>query len=159
MSQGGFTTPREERYLEDYVEGAVHEYGPVSLTAEEIIEFGRKYDPQAFHTDPAAARESVYGGLIASGWQTCAVFMRLFVEGYLPGPASLGSPGVDELRWLKPVRPGDQLWARITIQQVKPSHSKPDRGVVYSFCEMYNQTGEVVCTMLALNLVRLREPR
>jgi len=156
MSPNGFSTSREERYLDDFVEGAVYEYGPISLTAEEIVQFGKRYDPQAFHTDPAAAEESVYGGLIASGWQTCALFMRLFVDNYLPGKASLGSPGVDELRWLKPVKPGDELRLRITVHQVRRSKSKPDRGVLYSFCEMLNQSDQVVCTMMALNLVSYR---
>jgi acyl dehydratase len=100
MSKGYFSTPLQERCLEDYVEGDVHEFGPVSITQDEIVRFGRQFDPQVFHTDPVGAGETVYGGLIASGWHTCALFMRLFVEHYLPGPASLGSPGVDELRWL-----------------------------------------------------------
>ena len=150
------TTPRE-RYLEDYVEGSVHEFGPVTITENEILRFGREFDPQLFHTDPIAARDSVYGGLIASGWHTCSLFMRLFVEHYLPGPASLGSPGVDELRWLKPVRPGDQLSLRVTVHKVKPSISKSDRGVLFSFCEMLNQKNEVVATMMALNLIRYRK--
>ncbi len=157
MNPNGFSTPREERYLDDFVEGAVYEYGPISLTAEEIVQFGQKYDPQAFHTDPAAAQDSFYGGLIASGWQTCALFMRLFVDNYLPGKASLGSPGVDELRWLAPVKPGDELRLRITVHKVRRSKSKPDRGVLYSYCEMLNQHGQVVCTMMALNLVSYRE--
>ncbi|MCB2226696.1 MAG: MaoC family dehydratase [Desulfarculaceae bacterium] len=156
MSPESFSKNREERYLEDYVEGAVYEFGPISLTQDEIIEFGLKYDPQAFHTDPEAAKESIYGGLIASGWQTCALFMRLFVEHYLPGQASLGSPGVDELRWMRPVHPGDQLWLRITVHKVKPSKSKPDRGVLFSFCELLNQARQPVCSMMALNLISYR---
>ena len=157
MSKGGFDIRPQERYLEDYIEGAVHEFGPVSVTEEEIIQFGKKFDPQVFHTDTEKAKETVYGGLIASGWHTCGLFMRLFVENYLPGTASLGSPGVDELRWLKPVRPGDGLSLRITIQKVKPSRSKPDRGVLFSFCEMLNQKREVVASMKAMNLIRYRE--
>ena len=157
MDKGRFRTPPQERYLEDYVEGAVHEFGPVGITAEEIVQFGKTYDPQIFHTDPEKAGKTVYGGLIASGWQTCALFMRLFVKHYLAGPASLGSPGVDELRWLKPVRPGDQLTLRITVHKVKPSRSKPDRGVLFSFCEMVNQNFEVVATMMAMNLIRYRD--
>ena len=157
MSKDGFNTSPQERYLEDYVEGAVHEFGPLTITEEEIVQFGKKFDPQVFHTDPEKARETVYGGLIASGWHTCSLFMRLFVEYYLPGPASLGSPGVDELRWLKPVRPGDRLTLRITVHKVKPSSSKPDRGVLYSFCEMLNQENEVVAKMMALNLIRYRK--
>lgn len=157
MSKGSFSKPPQERYLEDYLEGAVHEFGPVTVTEEEVVQFGRKFDPQIFHTDPERAKETVYGGLIASGWHTCGLFMRLFVEHYLPGPASLGSPGVDELRWLKPVRPGDRLTLRITVHKVKPSRSKPDRGVLYSFCEMLNQQKAVVMTMMALNLIQYRD--
>jgi len=157
MSKGSFSTAPQERYLEDYTEGSVHEFGPVNITEEEIVQFGEKFDPQVFHTDPERAKETVYGGLLASGWHTCGLFMRLFVEYYLPGPASLGSPGVDELRWLKPVRPGDELTLRITVQKVKPSRSKPDRGVLFSFCEMLNQNSEVVATMMAMNLIRYRD--
>jgi acyl dehydratase len=156
MNSGKFSTGPHERYLEDYVVGAVHEFGPVGITRDEIVRFGRTFDPQLFHTDPVRAKETVYGGLIASGWHTCALFMRLFVEHYLPGDASLGSPGVDELRWLKPVRPGDELTLRITVKKIKPSRSKPDRGVLFSFCEMLNQTQAVVASMMAMNLIKYR---
>lgn len=156
MNKGKFSTTTQERYLEDYVEGAVHKFGPITITEDEIIQFGKKFDPQVFHTDPNRAEETVYGGLIASGWHTCGLFMRLFVEHYLPGPASLGSPCVDELRWLKPVRPADKLILRITVHKVKPSRSKPDRGVLFSFCEMLNQRNEVVATMMAMNLIKYR---
>jgi acyl dehydratase len=159
MNEGKFSTNAQERYLEDYVEGAIHEFGPITITEDEIIQFGKKFDPQIFHTDPNRAKDTVYGGLIASGWHTCALFMRLFVEHYLPGPASLGSPGVDELRWLKPVRPTDQLILRITVHKVKPSRSKPDRGVLFSFCEMLNQKNEVMATMMAMNLIKYRDNR
>lgn len=157
MSKGHFSTPPQERYLEDYVVGAVHEFGPVVVTEDEIVRFGRQFDPQVFHTDPQRARETVYGGLIASGWHTCGLFMRIFVEHYLPGRASLGSPGVDQLRWLKPVRPGDELRVRITVTNVKPSRSKPDRGVLFSFCEMLNPDRDVVATMMAMNLILYRD--
>ncbi len=156
MSKGVFSTTTHDRYLEDFVEGDVHEFGPSTITEDEIVRFGRQFDPQLFHTDPEAAKKTVYGGLIASGWHTCGLFMRLFVEHYLPGPASLGSPGVDELRWLKPVRPGDELTLRITVHKVKPSRSKPDRGVLFSFCEMVNQESDVVSTMMAMNLIKFR---
>ena len=159
MSTGSFSSTPQERYLEDFIEGAVHAFGPVTITEEEIVAFGKKFDPQLFHTHPEGAKETVYGGLIASGWHTCGLFMRLFVEYYLPGPASLGSPGVDELRWLRPVRPGDELTLRITVHKVKPSRSKPDRGVLFSFCEMLNQESEVVSTMMAMNLIRYREAK
>lgn len=157
MTKGKFSTSPQERYLEDYVEGDVHELGPVTITEDEIVQFGKMFDPQLFHTDPIGAKKTVYGGLIASGWHTCGLFMRLFVEHYLPGRASLGSPGVDELRWLRPVRPGDELTLRITVHQVKPSRSKPDRGVLFSFCEMLNQQRDVVATMMAMNLIRYSE--
>lgn len=157
MRTGHFSTTPQERYLEDYVTGAVHEFGPVSITEAQIVQFGNQFDPQLFHTDPDGARQTVYGGLIASGWHTCGLFMRLFVEHYLPDRASLGSPGVDALRWLKPVRPGDALTLRVTVHKVKPSRSKPDRGVLFSFCEMLNQAREVVATMMAMNLIRYRD--
>lgn len=156
MRKGSFSTTPQARYLEDFVQGDVHAFGPVTITENEIVQFGKKFDPQLFHTDPNRAKETVYGGLIASGWHTCSLFMRLFVEHYLPGRASLGSPGVDELRWLKPVRPGDELTLRITVDKVKPSRSKPDRGVLFSFCEMLNQESEVVTTMKAMNLISYR---
>lgn len=156
MRKGIFKTTPPERYLEDYVEGDVHTFGPVTITEDEIVRFGKTFDPQLFHTDPKEAKKTVYGGLIASGWHTCGLFMRLFVEHYLPGPASLGSPGVDQLRWLKPVRPGDDLTLRITVDKVTPSRSKPDRGVLFSFCEMLNQAGDVVATMMAMNLILYR---
>ncbi|MGA6924104.1 MAG: MaoC family dehydratase [Desulfosarcina sp.] len=156
MNNGSFNTAPQERYLEDYVEGAVHEFGPVTITEDEIVQFGKKFDPQLFHTDPEGARQTVYGGLIASGWHTCSLFMRLFVNHYLPGPASLGSPGVDQLRWLKPVRPGDRLTLRITVHKVAPSRSKPDRGVLFSLCEMLNQERQIVSSMMAMNLIRYR---
>ncbi len=157
MSKGSFGTTTQERYLEDFVEGAVHEFGPMTITEDEIVRFSKQFDPQVFHTDPEGARDTVYGGLIASGWHTCSLFMRMFVEHYLPGPASLGSPGVDELRWLNPVRPGDELTLRIAVHKVKPSRSKPDRAVLFSFCEMVNQENDVVVSMMGMNLVRYRD--
>jgi acyl dehydratase len=157
MPDSNFSSEPEERYLEDYVVGSVHEFGPITITADEIVQFGKQFDPQMFHTDPKGATETAYGGLIASGWHTCGLFMRLFVAHYLPGPASLGSPGVDELRWLKPVRPDDALTLRVTVHKVKPSRSKPDRGVLFSFCEMLNQERDVVATMMAMNLILYRD--
>ena len=158
MPPGSFATPPDQRYLEDYIEGSVHELGSASINQEEIIDFGRRFDPQPFHTDPQAAAGSMYGGLIASGWHTAAKMMRLFVENYLPTTASLGSPGVDELRWLKPVRPGDTLTLQVTVAKVRRSASKPDRGILTSLVELLNQEGEVVMTMLALNFIACREP-
>lgn len=156
MSQGAFPTPPSDRYLEDYVKGAVHEFGEIEVQEAEIISFAKKFDPQLFHIDPEGAKGTVYGGLIASGWHTASLAMRLFVEHYLPGAASLGSPGVDQLRWLKPVRPGDVLSLRVTVEEVRPSRSKPDRGVLISATQVLNQKGELVMSMKAINMVLYR---
>lgn len=152
-----FTTSVEDRYLEDYVPGSVHDFCCIQVEEDEIISFAKRFDPQPFHTDPDAARKSVYGGLIASGWHTASMMMRLFVDHYLAREASLGSPGVDELRWLKPVRPGDSLMLRVTVADVTRSRSKPDRGVLHSHIEVLNQHDEVVMTMKAMNLLLYRE--
>jgi acyl dehydratase len=152
-----FTHSIEDRYLEDYIAGAVHEFGSIEVEEGEIIAFAQRFDPQPFHTDPRAAEQSVFGGLIASGWFTSSLMMRLFVDHYLSRVASLSSPGVDELRWLKPVRPGDVLSLRVTVMEVKRSRSKPDRGVLRSYIEVLNQRHEVVMTMKALNLLLCRE--
>jgi len=152
-----FTHPVEDRYFEDYVPGAVHEFGSIAVEEDEMIEFARRFDPQPFHTDPVAARESIFGGLIASGWYTAGLMMRLYVDQYLSHVASLSSPGVDELRWLKPVRPGDALSIRITITETKRSRSKPDRGIVHSYIEVLNQNGETVMSVKGVNLLGCRD--
>jgi acyl dehydratase len=146
------------RYFEDFVEGQTVELGSFSLSAEEIIEFASKYDPQPMHVDPEAARQSIYGGLIASGWHTAASYMRLVVDNVLRGTDSIGSPGVDQLRWLKPVRPGDSLTARFHILETRTSNSRPERGIVRSRGELLNQAGEVVMTCEAVNFFGRRPP-
>ena len=156
MSTATFTVPVEKRYFEDYVAGSVHEFGPISVEEAEIIEFARRYDPQVFHTDPEAAKQTMYGGLIASGWHTAGLMMRLLVDHYLSHVASLGSPGVDELRWLRPVRPGDELSVRVTVVETRRSSSKPDRGIVRSFVEVINQNREVVMSVEAVNFLLCR---
>jgi acyl dehydratase len=156
MNRSNFKVPVAQRYLEDYEPGSIHEFGEITVEETEIIEFGRRFDPQVFHTIPQAAAHTVYGGLIASGWHTAGLMMRLFVEHYLSGVSSLGSPGVDELRWLKPVRPGDTLMLRVTVTETKRSRSKPDRGVLFSFIEVLNQKHEVVMSMKAVNLLLCR---
>jgi len=123
---------------------------------EEMITFARQYDPQPFHLDDEAARTSIYGGLIASGWLTVAVMMRLLWDALLKDAVSLGSPGSDELRWLKPVRPGDTLTARLTVTEATASRSKPDRGIIRSVMEMRNQRGEVVMTTSGVNFFSRR---
>ncbi len=156
MNNSRFSVPIEDRYFEDYEPGEVYEFGPISVNEDDIVEFGRRFDPQVFHTDPQAARQTMYNGLIASGWHTASLMMRLFVDHYLSAVASLGSPGVDELRWLKPVRSGDRLRLRVTVSNTKRSRSKPDCGVLFSFIEMLNQKHEVVMSMKALNLLLCR---
>jgi acyl dehydratase len=122
-----FAAPVDQRYLDDYIAGSAFEFGQISLSEEEIIDFARRFDPQPIHTDAQAAAHSPFGGLIASGWHTASVMMRLFTDHFLSHVASIASPGVDELRWLMPVRPGDALSIRVTILEVKRSRSKPDR--------------------------------
>ena len=151
-----FVTPIDQRYFEDYIPGGVYEFGCIAVEDAEIISFAERFDPQPFHTDPQAAQKSVYGGLIASGWHSAGLMMRLFVDHYLSHVASLGSPGVDELRWLKPVRPGDTLSLRVTVTEARRSRSRPDRGIIHSYCEMFNQHGEVVLTLKILNLLACR---
>ena len=147
------TASAKPRYFEDFVVGAVFEFGSITVTEPEIIEFARQFDPQAMHTDPVAAAKGPTGGLIASGWHTIGLMMRMYAEHYLP-ENGLPAPGVDEVRWLRPVRPGDTLSMRVTIQEARVSQSKPDRGVIRPFAEVLNQHGEVVLTMKPINLVR-----
>ena len=131
-------------YLDDLQVGPLGEYGSRTITRDEIIAFAREFDPQPFHLDAEAAKRSIYGGLIASGWHTASVSMRLVVDGFLSRAAGLGSPGLDQLRWLKPVRSGDTLSVRVEILEVRPSRSKPDRGSIRVKYETLNQDRQVV---------------
>ena len=146
------------RYFEDFKPEDSIELGSFEFTDDNIIAFARDFDPQLMHTDPQRAKRSIYGGLIASGWHTASVYMRLLVDGLINDTASMGSPGVEKLRWLKPVRPGDTLRARITVLESTPSRSKPDRGIVRSRGEMLNQHGEVVMDLEAVNFFGRRPP-
>lgn len=148
--------PAVHEFFEDFVPGTTHEFGPAVLGEAEIVEFACRYDPQLIHTDPEWARTGPFGGLIASGWHTTAVMMRLLVEEYLPPAGSLASPGIDELRWLRPVRPGDELRVRVTVIEARPSRSKPDRGLLRSRIEVLGADGSAVMTMIALNMIRRR---
>ena len=152
-----FSHAIDDRYFEDYVEGDVYSFGSIAVDADEIIAFARRFDPQIFHTDPEVAKQTMFGGLIASGWHTAGLMMRLYVEHYLSHVASLGSPGLDELRWLKPVRPGDQLSLRVTVLGAKRSISKPDRGVVTSLVEAFNQADESVMSLKMVNMISVRQ--
>lgn len=151
-----FKTPANDRYYEDYETGCTYELGAFSLSEAEIIEFAGRYDPQSFHVDPEAAINTIYGGVIASGWHTGSRTMRLLVEGYISSVASLGSPGADEIRWPRPLRPGDRLAVRVTVEKKRLSKSKPDRGLVHSLTEVVNQNDELVMILRSVNLVMCR---
>ncbi len=148
--------PPPTRWFEDFAPGTVTSFGDHLMTEEEITGFAARYDPQPFHTDPEAARSSIFGGLIASGWNTASVVMRMLVDHYISRESSLGSPGIDELRWIRPVRPGDRLSVRVTVLECIPSRSKPDRGVVRSLTEALNQNGEVVMSLRGMTMLRTR---
>ena len=153
-----FDHPPDDRYFEDYLPGSVHEFGSIIVEERDVIEFGKRYVPLSYHVDKEAARKSTYGGLIASGWQTAALMMRIHTQNYLSHVANLGSPGGDELRWNKPVFPGDQLSVRATVMEARRSESRPDRGIVRTWIEVLNQKREVVMTMKMVNFVKCRNP-
>jgi acyl dehydratase len=139
-------------YFEDFEPGQDIDLGTRTVTEDEIVAFARDFDPQPFHVDRAAAADSIYGSVIASGWHTCGMMMRMVVDGLLNRSASMGSPGLDGVRWLAPVRAGDTLNVRYRTVQVKASTSKPDRGVVWSKWVAINQHGETVCTVEGMGM-------
>jgi len=145
-------------HWEDFTPGWRYESPPRTLTADQITAFAREYDPQAYHTDEEAARSTPFGGLIASGWQTCGVAMRLMCDGYLVESACIGSPGLEALRWFKPVRPGDALRLQSTALEQTPSAKDPARGSVKFRWDVLNQHGEVVCSMTGWQHYRRRLP-
>ncbi|GAB4472067.1 MAG: MaoC family dehydratase [Burkholderiaceae bacterium] len=148
----------DRRYFEDYAPGTVVEYGPIAVDEDEIVAFARRYDPQPIHVDRERAARGPFGGVIASGWHTAALMMRLLVDHFLSRTASLASPGIDELRWLAPVRPGDKLSVRVTVLDARRSTSKPDRGIVRSSIEVRNDRAEVVMTVKAISIFLCRNP-
>jgi acyl dehydratase len=150
--------PVADRHFEDFVPGQVSEFGPIVIDEADVVAFARRYDPQPVHIDPHAATAGPFGGLIASGWHTASLVMRILVEHYLARGAALASPGVDELRWLQPVRPGDVLRVRVTVLEARRSRSKPDRGLVRTRIEALNQDDAVVMSMIAMNLFLCRVP-
>jgi acyl dehydratase len=155
--ESGFTTSPENRYFEDYVAGSVHEFGAITVDEQEVLDFGKRFVPLSYHTDKEAAKKSIYGRLIASGWHTAALMMRLYTDHYLSRVANLGSPGGDELRWTKPVFPGDALSIRVTVLDTRRSDSKPNRGIVQSSVEVLNQNRELVMGVKMVNFVRSRQ--
>jgi acyl dehydratase len=147
-----------ELYFEDFEAGRTYELGSHTVTEDEILDFARSWDPQPFHVDPDAAKSSPFGGLIASGWHTGSLWMRLYVTSMLGDAAAMGSPGIEELRWLAPVRPGDTLTARLVVLETTPSERSPGRGTLRSRGEMVNQDGVTVMSMVSRGHFARREP-
>ena len=152
----GDVTPMQ--YFEDHVVGSIFQFGSIRVDEKEMIAFANQYDPQVFHADPEAAKKTAFGGLVASGWLTGSLAMRLIVKHRLSHVANLGSPGIDEVRFRKPVRPGDTLSVRLVILETRRSKSKPDRGIVKLSIEVLNQSGEVVMSWKGTNIVLCRNP-
>jgi acyl dehydratase len=151
-----FPAPPDQRYFEDYVPGHVYEFGTIAVSEPEIVAFARQFDPQYFHLDPEKAAGGPFGGITASGWHTISLAMRLYVDHYLSHVASLASPGAEDIRWLKPVRPGDALRIRVTILDARSSRSKPDRGIVRARVEAINQMDDVVLSMTLVSFIGRR---
>jgi len=145
-------------FWEDLEPGLVRDLGTVTLSAQEIKEFAGQFDPQPFHIDEAAGRRSIYGSLCASGWHTCALAMRLTVDNFLHEASSMGSPGLENLRWLKPVYPGDTLRLQYTITESRPLRKRTDTGMVRACWDMFNQHGEKVLHMEGYGMFRRRHP-
>ena len=152
------TETRSYRYYwEDFPAGEVRDFGSMTVSREAVLAFAQQFDPQPFHVDEEAARGSLFGGLCASGWHTCAMAMRMMCDAYLLDAASLGSPGIDNLRWLKPVFPGDVLWMRMKVLDARPMASRPSVGLVRSGWEVFNQQGDAVLKMEGWGMFRRRE--
>ncbi len=145
-----------KRYFEDFEVGQTIELGSRTVSEAEIITFATEFDPQPFHIDPEAAAASFFGGIIASGWHTGSIFMRMLVDAFLSSTESMGSPGIDEVRWVKPVRPGDTLTGRITVLELSTSKSRPHLGILRSRSEMLNQHGEVVMSLIGVTFLGRR---
>jgi len=156
MALASFAVPAHDRYFEDYIPGEVFEFGERTVSEAEIVEFARQFDPQYFHIDPEKAKTSRFGGVIASGWHTVSLVMRIYVDHFVSHVASLASPGTDEIRWPNPVRPGDTLRLRVTILDSRLSRSKSDRGVVRSKLEALNQKDELVLSLIGISILARR---
>jgi acyl dehydratase len=156
MTNSEFNPPIEDRYFENYIPGSVYEFGSILVEEKDILDFAQKFDPQIFHLDKDKARNGPFGGLIASGWHTTALAMRLLVDHFLSKVAGMGSPGSGPIRFLKPVRPGDELSIRVTVLKATRSRSKPDRGIIRIFIETMNQHRDVVMTRVGIGIVRCR---
>jgi len=156
MALSSFPVPPDKRFFEDYEAGQTYEFGTITVNEQEIIEFAKRFDPQHFHLDPVKAATTHFGGIIASGWHTASLAMRLYVDHYLSQVSSLGSPGIEDLRWPTPLRPGDTLRIQVTILEARLSRSRPNRGIVRTRVEAVNQNGAPVLAMTAVNFLRRR---
>jgi acyl dehydratase len=150
--------PVSKLYWEDFVPGAVTAYGPRLVTRAEIVAFATEFDPQPFHLDEEAGRASMFGGLCASGWHSCCLLMRMAADGILLNSSSMGAPGVDEVRWQAPVRPGDALTMRATVLETRPSNTRPELGFVTFKFELYNAAGACAMTLTAPLMFGRRTP-
>jgi acyl dehydratase len=155
----GERTAVPKYFFEDFAVGQVNDYGPRVVTREEIVAFAAEFDPQPMHLDEEAARHTMLGGLGASGWHSCSLLMRIICDGFVLDSASMGAGGIDEVKWLKPVRPGDSLTVRASVLETRVSQSKPDRGFVKFRYEVINGHGECVMTMQTAMMIRLRNPQ
>jgi acyl dehydratase len=147
-----------KRYWEDFTPGEVIEYGPRRITREEIVAFGKEFDPQPFHLSEEAARGTMLGELCASGWHSCCILMRMSADGFVLNSSSMGAPGVDEVQWLKPIRPGDELMLRATVLAKRASGSRPDMGFVNVQLELFNARRECVMSLKAPLMFGRRAP-
>jgi acyl dehydratase len=142
--------------FEDFPPGRFGSFGPRHVTREEILAFATEFDPQPMHLDEEAAKQSLLGGLSASGWHLCSIMMRMMVDGFMGHAASLGSPGVNEVRWLAPLRPGDDLMLDVDVTEARPSRSRPDTGIVTFRCTVRNAAGQALCEMVSPIMVGRR---
>ena len=154
MDTDNSATPR---YFEDYYPGETREFGSITIDETEMVEFAKRYDPQSFHVDRVAASTSAFGGIIASGWYSASVMMRMMVDHYISPVAGLGSPGLQELKWLIPVRAGDRLHVKVKVLDSRISQSKPDRGLIRSKVELVRSDEEVVMSMISVGMVLRRK--
>jgi len=157
VTLSSFAVPPDRRFFEDYEAGLAYEFGTVTVTEAEIVEFAKEFDPQYFHLDQAKAAASQFGGIIASGFHTTGLAMRLYVEHYLSHVASMGSPGVEDIHWPNPLRPGDTLRIRVTTLEARPSRSKLDRGIVRAKVEAINERDELALSMIVVSILRRRQ--
>ncbi|WP_052460869.1 MaoC family dehydratase [Microbacterium gorillae] len=158
-ARSDFAAARDERWFEDYSTGTTSSCGPLEVTQDDILDFAEKFDPQPIHLDSESAQNGPFGGLIASGWHTASLMMRLYADHYLSHPASLGGPGIDALRWVAPVRPGDELTLHTTVAASRRSKKQPEKGIVHTNVELTNQRDEVVFTCTVINMIRTRPQR